>query len=79
MLFGTLQKAALVFQRVGLLTTNRDKGEFLPYRGSVLEFRISRHPAEHPSAGRLATDVNADGKEQHVAYTPRVSGVSQKI
>ena len=39
------------------------------HRWSVLEFRISRYPAEHPAAGRLATVVNADGKQQHVAYT----------
>jgi RHS repeat-associated protein len=41
------------------------------HRGSVLEFRISLYPADHPAAGRLATVVNADGKEQHLAYTTR--------
>ncbi len=41
------------------------------HRGAVLEFRISHYPADHPAAGRLATVVNADGKEQHLAYTTR--------
>jgi|GEM_PF-1881761 len=33
--------------------------------------RYAYYPAEHSAAGRLAYTVNADGKEQHVAYTAR--------
>src|SRR5690606_34951816 len=33
--------------------------------------RYAHYPADHPSAGRLATTVDAAGKERHVAYTPR--------
>jgi RHS repeat-associated protein len=38
------------------------------------ENRVTRYgyyPADHSSSGRLAVTVNAEGKEQHVAYTPR--------
>ncbi|MBP6604008.1 MAG: RHS repeat protein, partial [Verrucomicrobiales bacterium] len=33
--------------------------------------RYAYYPADHPAAGRLATVVNAEGKQQHVAYTDR--------
>ena len=33
--------------------------------------RYAHYPAEHLSAGRLATVADAAGKEQHIAYPPR--------
>lgn len=33
--------------------------------------RYAHYPADHPSAGRLATVADAAGKEQYIAYTPR--------
>ncbi|HRQ89378.1 MAG TPA: hypothetical protein PLA50_11305, partial [Bacteroidia bacterium] len=68
------RRVSVTDPRTGKSTTTYD-----PKTGHVVaeadpEGRITRYayyPADHPSAGRLATVADATGKERHVAYTLR--------
>jgi len=58
-------------ERSGSSADSRVKGQGpVPYQPGATP-QLLDYLAEHPSAGRLALTINADGKEQRVAYTPR--------